>query len=234
MVNNIIKTPTSNFFVKRLIMALAGVLLCGVSVSIFNLSAFGVDPFQCLAQGLHIPFAGWLSYGTFYTMVSLVLLIIAFFLERHYIGPATFFNMFFLGYIVDWTTVYLQRCLPSPGIFIRLMLLVSAIILTCFAASLYYTGNFGISVYDTIPLSIARRKVIIAGKIIHFKSVRIFCDIVCVFIGTCFGKIPGVGTIATAFFMGPLIDWFNTHVTSPFLYDRISKSLTENGEELFL
>jgi uncharacterized membrane protein YczE len=39
-------------------------------------------------------------------------------------------------------------------------------------------------------------------------------------IGFVLGAIVGVGTVITAFFMGPLIDFFNVHVARPFLYGK--------------
>ena len=56
----------------------------------------------------------------------------------------------------------------------------------------------------------------------------IFTDIVCVILGAALfvlggGKISaiptiaGIGTIITAFFMGPLIEFFNVHVARPIL-----------------
>ena len=57
---------------------------------------------------------------------------------------------------------------------------------------------------------------------------RIGCDLVCVTLGVgiflmsggTWGLVPtiaGIGTIITAFFMGPLIQFFNTHVAEPML-----------------
>ena len=61
-----------------------------------------------------------------------------------------------------------------------------------------------------------------------FKYIRICTDLVCVILGCVLfvaagnpvGKIPtiaGVGTIITAFFMGPLIEYFNDKIARPFL-----------------
>lgn len=44
-------------------------------------------------------------------------------------------------------------------------------------------------------------------KLGQFKFIRIATDMVCV----------GVGTIITAFFMGPLIEFFNVHIARPML-----------------
>ena len=66
-------------------------------------------------------------------------------------------------------------------------------------------------------------------KIGKFKFIRIMTDVVCVVLGIVLfilgggsiSAIPafvGVGTILTAFFMGPLIDFFNRTVALPILH----------------
>ena len=37
---------------RRIVMSLAGVVICAVSVGVFKLAALGVDPFQSLMSGL--------------------------------------------------------------------------------------------------------------------------------------------------------------------------------------
>ena len=65
----------------------------------------------------------------------------------------------------------------------------------------------------------------VAGK---FQYVRIITDVVCVLLGVALVlisggavrgiiAIAGVGTIITAFFMGPLIEFFNVHCARPIL-----------------
>ncbi len=80
---------------KRVILSVPGVLVSGVSVGIFKLAAFGVDPFQSLMSGLDalIP----ISFGTLYVIVNALLLVFALVFDRHYIGIATFINLFLLG-----------------------------------------------------------------------------------------------------------------------------------------
>ena len=57
---------------------------------------------------------------------------------------------------------------------------------------------------------------------------RITCDLICVVLGVTifligggtWGEVPtvaGIGTIITAFFMGPLIEFFNVTVARPLL-----------------
>lgn len=125
---------------KRVILSVPGVLVSGVSVGIFKLAAFGVDPFQSLMSGLDalIP----ISFGTLYVIVNALLLVFALVFDRHYIGIATFINLFLLG-------------------------------IGCYLLS---GGE--------------------VGQIAAFV---------------------GIGTVLTAFFMGPLVDLFNRKIAQPLL-----------------
>ncbi|MCR5271712.1 MAG: hypothetical protein K6E13_01815 [Lachnospiraceae bacterium] len=208
-----------SFSLKRLFLTIAGVMICSFSVGIFQIVEFGVDPFQCFAMGTHNPFASVLSYGTYYSLISFIFLAIDFFLDRHYIGLATFINIFLTGYIVDFSYKWLLTIFVDLNMVSRVVLLLVAIVVMCFGSSMYYTGDLGVSVYDTISLALADRKPKVFGKVVPFKYIRVFFDLLCVIIGFSFGKIPGIGTVITAFFMGPLIDFFNVHVMQPFVKD---------------
>ena len=199
-------------FKPRLIMTICGVILCALAVGFFKCSLFGVDPFQCFAQGSWGRLASGISYGTYYLGISLLLLVIDLFLDKHYIGVATFINMFLTGYIVDFSVAMINRFLPDPSLGMRVVLLVIGVVVMCFASSLYMTSDLGVSVYDAIPIVISNR----SGK--PFRFCRIGCDLICVAIGTVCGLLPGVGTLVTAFFMGPLIEFFNNKFSRPLLY----------------
>lgn len=199
-------------FSKRICMTVAGVMLCAVAVGFFKCSVFGVDPFQCFAMGSWGRFLGFLSYGTYYVILNACLLIVDLFLDRHYIGIATFINLFLTGYVVEFSQNVINTFLPDPSLPVRVVLLVIAVVLMCFASALYMTSDLGVSTYDAIPIVISNR----TGK--PFKFVRITCDLICVAIGTVCGMMPGLGTIITAFFMGPLVDFFNRTVAEPMLY----------------
>ena len=77
-----------NTNVKRIILSVMGVLVGGISVGIFKLAAFGVDPFQSLMSGLDelIP----IPFGTLYVIVNLLLLSFSLIVDRSKIGRAGF------------------------------------------------------------------------------------------------------------------------------------------------
>ena len=206
---------------RRILMSVLGVVICGISVGIFKIAALGVDPFQtfmsCLDQLIPIPF------GTLYVIANVVLLTFSLVVDRHNIGIATFINLFLLGYITEFSLSVLQIIFPDPSMPVRVACLIVGIVILCFASSLYMTADLGVSTYDAVSIVMSNK-----WKIGKFKYCRIATDLVCVISGcglfllgggkmSAIPTIAGVGTIVTAFFMGPLIEWFNVKIARPML-----------------
>ena len=199
-------------FKKRLIMCISGVFLSGVAAGIFGFTAFGMDPFQVFAHGL------WgltpLSYGTFYVILNGILLAFMFFFNRRMIGLGTIINLFLLGYVVEYTDLILGRVFPSPSVLLRIVLMIFALVLSSLAASLYFVAEMGVSAYDWIALTLSDKK----GW--AFRIVRIATDFICVLTGGLLGATVGIGTVLTAFCMGPIIQFFNENVSMPLRYGK--------------
>ncbi len=206
---------------RRIGMSLFGVIICAVSVGIFKIAALGVDPFQSFMAGLDklIP----IDFGTLYVIVNAILLIFSIVVDRHNIGIATFINLFLLGYITDWTYKFLQTVFVDPAIWVRVLCLLVAVVIICFGSAFYMTADLGVSTYDAVAIVMSGK-----WKLGKFKYIRIATDLVCVVLGIALfllggGEpnmiitIVGVGTIITAFFMGPLIELFNEKIARPFL-----------------
>ncbi len=193
----------------RVLMTVFGVSVSGLSVGLFKHSQFGTDPFQCFANGMHnvLPF----SFGTLYIILNAILLIVVFFLKKHYIGIGTIINLFLVGYIVEFSHGTLQGLIPDPDMAIRIAMLAMGFIVLCFASAFYITADLGVSTYDAMALIMADK------KIAKFQYCRIATDIVCVIIGVLLGAVVGVGTIMTAFLMGPIIAFFRNRITDPLL-----------------
>ncbi len=199
----------------RIAMALAGMAVAGIAVGFFKRALFGVDPFQCLCNGINrvIP----IGFGTLYMLINAVLLVIDYFLDRHYIGISTFINLFLVGYAAEFSENTLARLFGDPGIPVRIVFLIVGIVISCIAAAFYYTADLGVSTYDAIPLHIADCKPKLFGKVLPFRVIRIISDLICVGIGFALGFMPGIGTIITALFMGPLITFFKKTMSDPLL-----------------
>ena len=169
---------------KRIFMSLFGVIICAISVGVFKIAALGVDPFQSFMAGLDklVP----LDFGLLYIIVNALLLIFALVFDRHYIGIATFINLFLLGYITQFSYQFLQTVIVEPSIFVRAACLVVGVVVICFGSAFYMTADLGVSTYDAVALIIVN-----TWKKGKFQYVRIFTDIVCVILGAalfCFGR----------------------------------------------
>lgn len=206
---------------KRILMSILGVFTGAVSVGFFKLAAFGVDPFQATMSGFEqlIP----IGLGPLYVIVNVCLLLFALIFDRHYIGIATLLNLFLTGYVTDFTYDLLLMAFPDAAILVRIGSFILGFVVLCFASSVYMTADLGVSTYDAVALILTHKWHL--GK---FKYIRIATDVVCVVLGIILflvgggavRDIPtfaGVGTVLTAFFMGPLIDFFNRKVSVPFL-----------------
>lgn len=208
-------------FWKRVAMCVLGVVVAGFAVGFFKRAMFGVDPFQSFMAGLDklVP----ISFGTLYVIANAVLLIFSLIFDRHYVGLATVINLFLVGYIAEFSLNTLTDIFPDLGIAGRSICLIIGIVVMCFASAFYITADLGVSTYDAVALIISN-----TWHIWKFKYIRIITDLVCVIVGVALyfiaggqmdgiGAVVGVGTIITAFFMGPLVDFFNVHVAEPFL-----------------
>lgn len=206
---------------RRIGMSLFGVIICAISVGIFKIAALGVDPFQSFMAGLDklVP----IEFGTLYVIVNAILLIFSIVVDRHNIGIATFINLFLLGYITDWTYKFLQTVIIDPNMVLRVACLLIAIVIICFGSAFYMTADLGVSTYDAVAIVMSGK-----WKLGKFKYIRIATDLVCVILGivlfllgggaaNMIVTIVGAGTIITAFFMGPLIEFFNDKIARPFL-----------------
>ncbi len=200
---------------RRILMTISGVLIAGFSVGMFNFSAFGMDPFQVFAHGIwkHLP----IGYGTFYLMLCLVMLVFVFFIDKHKIGLGTVINIFLLGYVVEFSSLLFQNLIPDPSTFLKAVFLIVGLIILCFASSLYYVADMGVSTYDAVALILSEKKVA------KFQYCRIGADLICTAVGYFLGATVGIGTLVTALLMGPVIAFFNKHVSTRLRYGKSSE-----------
>lgn len=198
---------------KRIIMMLIGNVILGMGAGMLRAANFGVDPYQCFVLGIDNVLK--LGYGTTFVIVNAVFLVLMLLLARKMLNLGTLVNMFFLGYIIDFSYSILMNITPEPNMVIRIIYFVISILLITFSSAVIYTADMGVSTYDWIALKTAE-----VQKKVSFKWCRVGTDLVCVIVGFIFSIIPGIGTIVTAFLLGPLVSFFRTHFSEPFLYGR--------------
>ena len=198
---------------KRILMMLIGNVILGMGAGMLRAADFGVDPYQCFVLGIDKVLK--LGYGTTFVRVNAVFLVLMLLLARKMLNAGTLVNMFFLGYIIDFSYSVCMGITPSPSVIVRVVYFIVSILLITFSSAVIYTADMGVSTYDWIALKTAE-----VQKKISFKWCRVGTDLVCVIIGLIFSIMPRIGTIVTAFLLGPLVSFFRTYCSEPFLCGR--------------
>ena len=201
---------------KRIIMMIIGNVILGMGAGMLRAADFGVDPYQCFVLGIDNLLK--LGYGTTFVVVNAVFLVLMLVFARRMLNLGTLVNMFFLGYIIDFSHSICMNITPLPSVLVRVVYFIVSILLITFSSAVIYTADMGVSTYDWIALKTAE-----AQKKVSFKWCRVGTDLVCVIIGLVFSIIPGIGTIVTAFLLGPLVSFFRTYCSEPFLYGKADR-----------
>ena len=201
---------------KRIIMMIIGNVILGMGAGMLRAADFGVDPYQCFVLGIDNLLK--LGYGTTFVVVNAVFLVLMLVFARRMLNLGTLVNMFFLGYIIDFSHSICMNITPLPSVLVRVVYFIVSILLITFSSAVIYTADMGVSTYDWIALKTAE-----AQKIVSFKWCRVGTDLVCVIVGLVFSIIPGIGTIVTAFLLGPLVSFFRTYCSEPFLYGKANR-----------
>lgn len=201
-----------NKFIKtwrRFWMGFIGTAMLGVVVAFLTKAHLGVDPFTDFVQGLANIFNS--TYSTFFLIVTGVLLVIDFFWDRRKLGIVTVINLFAVGSVYSVAIRPLNYFFPEPLLWQQFLFLFIALVVLCFASSLYMTSDLGVSSYDAVAIILSEKTPF------QFRWCRIFTDLCCVIIGFVCGANVGIGTVITAFCMGPFTQWCCDHFAKPLL-----------------
>lgn len=222
--------------VKRTVLSLSSILIMGFGISLFSVSGFGVDPFT--SMNMNVANTLNISFGTYQLIVNAVILLyVVVVAHRGLVGVGTVFNMVGCGYVCEFFQGVIEPMVNSHyTLAVRIPLLLAGIVTLCFACSLFFTANVGVGPYDALGFMLSR------GIKLEHKWVRVITDITVILIGLTvsggltallhgdFSQIKniGIGTVITAFCMGPLVNTFNKYVSAKIFnvdYEKISKDV---------
>lgn len=181
---------------RRLIQLFVGLTLYGVSLAMFVRAALGLDPWDVLHAGvaIHTP----LSFGTVVVVVGILVLLLWIPL-RQWPGVGTVANAIWIGIIADVGLAWIPEHL---GLGTRIALLVGAIVLNGIASGMYIGSQLGPGPRDGLMTGFAKR----TG--LSIRLVRTVIEVVVLAVGWLLGGGVGIGTIAYALAIGPLVQVF--------------------------
>lgn len=191
--------------IRKLIVAMAGLIICGIGVGIFLYSSLGVDPASVFELGIGNVFH--ISYGTSAAAINVVILVIVFFLDKSYINIASILAIFGIGYTADLINFVLGIFLKGEQhIIIRLVMIVIGLLVMSTGIAAYIRADLGVGAIDLVSE-------IISDKLkISYRGVRVAADVVFVAVGFALGGAVGIGTVLAAFMTGPAIQFLRPYV----------------------
>ena len=180
---------------RRLVQLIIGLALFGYGSGLIIQADLGASPWDVLHQGLSLQLG--LSVGLWTIIVSFVVLLGWLPLRERY-GLGTLLNAIIVGLMIDVaiaTVPVAQSGLAQYGLMLLGLVVVGV------ASGLYIGAGFAPGPRDGLMTGIARR-----GPSIRLTRTVIEASVVV--IGWLLGGTFGVGTLAFAFGIGPLVQFF--------------------------
>jgi len=174
----------------------------GFGIAAMRVVNLGLDPFGAMILG--ISYRTGISFGTTIWIVHSPIFVIMLFRARRLIGIGTILGMFVVGYAIDFFYYIASVLELEPGLFVRVVALVPALVVFAFGIALYMVADVGTVPYDSCGVMIEDAT---KGRV-KFKWGRIGMDAICLVVAFVLGATLGVGTVLPVVTLGPLISFF--------------------------
>lgn len=183
-------------FPRRLVQLLAGLVLYGWSMAMLVRAGLGLDPWDVFHQGLthHVPF----SFGQVTIAVGALVLLLWIPLRQRP-GIGTILNVIVIGLAADAGLAVIPEAVGWPA---QVAMLVFGVVSNGLAGALYVGARLGPGPRDGLWVAITRR----TGRSI--RLVRTVLELTVVAAGWLLGGTVGIGTVAYALAIGPLVQFF--------------------------
>lgn len=178
---------------RRLIQLFAGLLLYGFSMALLVQAGLGLDPWDVLHQG--IAERTGLTIGTVVIMVGALVLLLWIPL-RQKPGVGTVANVILIGLAAD-VSIWLLPAPEPPAV--RIAFVVAGVVLNAVATAAYIGARLGPGPRDGLMTGLVRR----TGRSV--RLVRTSIEVTVLATGWPLGGTVGVGTVAYALAIGPLV-----------------------------
>ncbi|NMO55840.1 hypothetical protein HH310_32245 [Actinoplanes sp. TBRC 11911] len=182
---------------RRVMQLLAGLVLYGVSMAIMIRSGLGLSPWDVFHQGLSK--VTGISFGTVVILLGIPILLLWIPLRQRP-GWGTLANLVVIGFVVDFALSVLPAGHALPA---KIGYLVTGILMNGLATGLYIGSRFGPGPRDGLMTGIAGR-----FPRLSIRLVRTTIEVTVLAVGFLLGGTAGVGTVAYALAIGPLVQLF--------------------------
>lgn len=188
---------------RRLVQLFLGLALYGTSIAMMLRSVLGLNPWDVLHDGLAQRTG--LSFGTVVIVVGAGLLV-AWVPLRQWPGLGTVANAVVVGLVADAALAVLAE---PDAMVARIGLLVGGIVLNGLATAMYIGSQLGPGPRDGLMTGLSRR------TDLSIRLVRVGLELTVLAIGWLLGGVVGIGTVAYALAIGPLVQLFLSWLIVP-------------------
>ncbi|BFU45988.1 YczE/YyaS/YitT family protein [Krasilnikovia sp. MM14-A1004] len=183
--------------VRRLAQLTAGLTLYGFSMALMVISGLGLTPWDVFHQG--VSRATGISIGTVVILAGVPILLLWIPLRQRP-GIGTIANLVVIGLVVDGALAVLPTGASLP---LRVAYLVAGILLNGLATGMYIGARLGPGPRDGLMTGIAGR-----FPRLSIRLVRTTIEVLVLGTGFLLGGTVGLGTLAYALAIGPLVQAF--------------------------
>ena len=188
---------------RRLVQLYAGLVLFAFGEVLILRAALGVIPWDVLHQGLVNHFG--LTIGQWSIIVGAIVLL-GWIPLRERPGLGTVSNVLVIGFFVD---VFLGVVDAPEAMWLRIAFLLLGIVLNGIATAAYIGALLGPGPRDGLMTGLVRRT---GGSV---RLIRTGIEVVVVIVGWLLGGNLGLGTIAFALLIGPVVHVALPRLTAP-------------------
>jgi uncharacterized membrane protein YczE len=181
---------------RRVAQLLIGLLLFGLSLALMIQAVVGVPPWDVFTQGLSR--VTGLRFGVLTVIISVALLLLWIPL-RQKPGIGTVLNALLIGPCVELGFMLFSQ---PEELWLRFLMFAGGLLLNGIATGLYIGARFGPGPRDGLMTGLHR----VTGKPIW--AVRTSIEVVVLAAGWILGGNVGIGTLAFALLIGPLVHFF--------------------------
>lgn len=193
--------PRGRRLPRRLVQLYAGLVLYGLSIALLVRAELGLMPWSVLDQGLSR--STGLTLGTVTVLVGVVVLL-TWVPLRQRPGVGTVSNVLVIGLALDASLAVLPEV---DGLALRAAMVVAGVVLNALATAAYIGVQLGPGPRDGLMTGLVRR----TGRSV--RLVRTGIEVVVVALGVLLGGTLGLGTLAYALGIGPLVQALLPRVT---------------------
>lgn len=192
----------------RTLVSFIGVTVLSLGTTFLRGGNVGLDPFTAVNTGISNHLG--IGLGVYQLAVNFVIFLFIIWLDRKQIGIGTILNMVLVGFEIQWfTEIYHDLFGYHTSFLIIVADTLIGLILFTMGASLYMAPDLGAAPYDAIAPIITKKTKL------TYRVARVIQDILFMVAAFLVGGPVGFGTIIVAFFTGPLISWWNDHLSDP-------------------